>query len=248
VRQSALDFVEGLRIGRIATKLMIKLASTVVVTGPSRQHTQAVGQHAQLSTDLIVVILMINLYAIKSMITDKGLEHVRRQQMLTPATPGMGDHGEASCLMDQVDPAFQLDRVARYVRGAPIGQKAIERLLPISNMPGLDQRVGYVWATDGRTVAYLSHYLRLADRHAERGKLGEHPGQPAQPTVTDTSHLHSQAGTVRISTVRQDVHAVAVTRAGELHPTYHLDAHLIAFGDRFVESVKGVVVGKSHHV
>jgi hypothetical protein len=211
VRQSALDFVEDLRIGRIATKLMIKLASTVVVTGPSREHTQAVGQHAQLSTDLIVVILMINLYAIKSMITDKGLEHIRRQQVLTPATPGMGDHGEAACLMDQVDPAFQLDRVASYVGWAPIGQEAVERLLPISNIPGLDQRVGYVWATDGGTVAYLSHDLCLADRHAERGKLGEHPGQPAQPTVTDTSHLRSQARTVRISTVRQDVHAVAVT-------------------------------------
>ena len=53
----------------------------------------------------------------------------------------MGDHCKAARLVYQVDAAIHLDRVAVNMRWTTIGQEAIERLLPITHMPCLDQRV-----------------------------------------------------------------------------------------------------------
>jgi hypothetical protein len=183
--ESSLDFVENLRVGGVAPKIMIKLADAVVVTGASRQQTQAVGQRPQPATSVGIMILMIDLDAVQSMIIGKNAQRAWRQHTLTSATPGMGDHRKAAGLMNQLDATLQLDGVTGYVSRTSVGQKPVECFLPIPNMACLDKRVGYVWPTDGGTVAYLSHHLRFANRHTKGGELNQHASQPAEPTVTD---------------------------------------------------------------
>ena len=64
MRQSSLHLAEDLGVCRIATKIMIKFAGAVVVAGSSRQQVQTVGQGTQLTTNLGIMILMIDLDAI----------------------------------------------------------------------------------------------------------------------------------------------------------------------------------------
>src|SRR6188474_2899572 len=97
----------------------------------------------------------------------KGLQHARRQQVLTPTTPRMGNHCETTRLVNQINPTFQLDGVARHMRRTSVSQEPVEGLLSILNMASRDQRVGDMGAADGGTVAYLGHDLRFADRHAK---------------------------------------------------------------------------------
>ena len=76
----------------------------------------------------------------------------------------------------------------------------------------------------------------------------QHPGQPAHPTAADLGHLGGQSGRRRIGAVGQQVHAVALPGAGQLHPAHHLDAQPLAGAGGLVQPVEGVVVGQRHHV
>ena len=88
----------------------------------------------------------------------------------------MGDHCKAARLVYQVDAAIHLDRVAVNMRWTTIGQEAIERLLPITHMARLDQRVSDMWATDRWTFADLGHHLRFAHRHTKLRQLRQDTG------------------------------------------------------------------------
>jgi hypothetical protein len=194
------------------------------------------------------MILMIDLDAIQSMIMGKHVQHARRQQMLTSATPGVGDYCQSPGLMNQLNATFQLDRVTGYVRWSAVGQEPVERLLPITDMASFDKRVGYVRATHRGTVTYLSHHLCFANWRAKGGQLGQYASQPAQPTVTDSGHLCGQPRTVRISPIRQEVHAAALARAGELHSAYQLNALPRTLSLRFIEPIEGVMVSQADYV
>ena len=160
----------------------------------------------------------------------------------------MRDHRQATRLVNQVNSTTQVDRVTRHMRRTSVSQEAVERLLSIPNMACLDQRVGDVRATDGGTVAHLRHDLLFADGHTKGGQLVKDPGEPTQPTIAYEGHLRGETGAGRISAVRQDMHAAAVTRARELHPAYHLNADSLAFSDGFIQPIERVVVSQSHDI
>src|SRR6188508_1097770 len=93
------------------------------------------------------------------------------QLVLATTTPRVRNHRQPTRLMHEVDSAFHVDGVARYMSRSSVSQEAIERLLTIAHVPGLDQRVGDVWTTNRGTVAHLSHHLCLANRNTQFGQL-----------------------------------------------------------------------------
>src|SRR5215211_527941 len=157
-RQPSLDLVENLRISGIAPKIMIELASAVIIAGSGRQHTQMVRQRMQPAAGLDVMILMVYLDAIQPVIMNESLQRTRREKVFPTPTPRMSDHREAARLVDEVDAVSHLDRVAGHVGRTPVGQKAVEGLLPIAHVPSLDQRVGDMRAPNRRTGADLGHH------------------------------------------------------------------------------------------
>src|SRR4029453_15825668 len=158
-------------------------------TGARLQQPWTAGQCTVLPTSFGIMILMIDLDTVQLVIMGKGLQHARRQQVLPPTAPRMGNHCGTTCLGKQTNPPFQVDRVARHMRRTSVSQEAVECLLSILNMASRDQRVGNMGAADGGTVPYLSHNLRFADRPAKCGQLPQPPGEPTQPAITDSSHL-----------------------------------------------------------
>src|SRR4249920_1341637 len=227
---------------------MIKLAGPVIVAGPGRQQTEAVRQGTQPAPGISIMILMVDLDAIQPAITSEVLDHAWREQAFPTPTPRMSNHGEASGLMHQLDSTFHLDRVAGRVGWTTVGEETVERLLPIAYMPGHDQRVGDVRATNRGTVADLGHHLGFADRYTKRSQFGQHAGQPTQATIAYQGHLRRQPWTGRISAVREDVHTAAVARARELHSAYHTDAPPLPLGHCLIQSVECVVVSQRDHV
>jgi hypothetical protein len=97
--QPPLHLTENIRVGRIASKIMIELAGTVVVAGTGRQQIQAVRQRPQPSADIGIMILMVDFDSIQFMIMNESLQNLPWQHMLPTPTPGMGDHGEATRLV-----------------------------------------------------------------------------------------------------------------------------------------------------
>src|SRR5215212_428226 len=168
--------------------------------------------------------------------------------MLTSPTPWMRDHRQATRLVNQVNSTTQVDRVTRHMCRTSVSQEAVERLLSIPDMACLDQRVGDVGATDRWAAANLSHDLLFADGHTKGGQLVKHPGEPTQPTIAYEGHFRGKTRAGRISAVRQDMHAAAVTRARELHPAYYLNADPLAFSGGFIQPIERVVVSQSHEI
>src|SRR6476659_7656469 len=134
------------------------------------------------------MILMVYLNAIQLVIAVQRCQHTWRKQVLATSTPRMRNHRQPTRLVHEVDSAFHVDGVARYMSWSSVGQEAVERLLTIVHMPSLDQRVGDVWTTNRGTVAHLSHHLGLANRNAQCGQLRQDARQPAEPALADFCH------------------------------------------------------------
>src|SRR5215213_1999013 len=225
---------------------MIKLPGPVVVAGYGGEQPETVSQRTQ--SPPRIRILMVDFDAVQSVITSQRLQHARWKQALAAATPRVGDHRKAARLVHQVYGTINLYRVAVNVGWTTIGQEAVECLLPIANVTCLDQRIGNVRTANRRTVADLGHHLRLAHRHTQHSQLAEDAGEPTQPAVADSRHLSGQLRTCRISTVRQDVHTIALTRAGELHAADHVKTQPFSLSHCFIEAVEGVVISQCNDI
>jgi hypothetical protein len=134
------------------------------------------------------------------------------------------------------------------MRRSAISEESVECLLPIANMPSLDQGIGDMWAADRGARANLRHDLRFTDRHTKGGQFRKNTSQPTQPAIANSGHLGGQARTTRISAVRQDVHAAATTRARELHPAYHNDANPLPLGCCLIKAIECIVVGQRNDI
>jgi hypothetical protein len=241
-------FGEDRCVGRVASKIMIKLAGAVIVAGSCGKQPEAFRQHPQPSPGFGIMILMVDFDAVQPVITHEVLKHIWREQALAAPPPGVRDHREPAGLVHEVDATIYLDRVAVNVGWTAVGQEAVECLLPITNMACRYQRIGDVRATHRGAVADLGHYLGFADRHPKRSQLAEYASEPTEPAVTDTRHFGGQPRTYWISAVRQDVHTAAATRAGELHSADHTKPEPFSLGHCFIEAVEGVVISQRNDI
>jgi hypothetical protein len=74
--QPSLDFGEDRWVGRVASKIMIKLAGAVVVAGSCGKQPEAIRQLPQPPPGVGIMILMVDLEAVQPVITDEALQHV----------------------------------------------------------------------------------------------------------------------------------------------------------------------------
>src|SRR6478735_229440 len=206
----------------VAAQLVIDLASAVVVAGAGPEHAQPIGEPAEPRAGLEIVILVIDLEPVEPVLTHQPGQHGLGEVAVPPAAPRMGDDRYAAGLVDLLDATAQLDRIARDMGRAAVGEKPVEGFLAVGDVSSFDQGIGNVRAADRRTAAHLDADLLLAQWDAERGKPVQHRRQPHFATTPDQLHLRREPGMPLVWTVTQQVNALAAEAGGQLDPADHL--------------------------
>ena len=76
--KAPLHFGEDRGVGRVASKIMIKLAGAVVVTGSCGKQPEAFRQRTQPPPGVGIMILMVDFDAVQPVITHQVLQHIWR--------------------------------------------------------------------------------------------------------------------------------------------------------------------------